>query len=108
MTSGPEGQIKSIDTGKAALLAYTNLDQPNVEDLVGSNEWRKGANTRNVAMVVSSGGGEAQNNRDVPNLKAQTAASESMSQHTHLGQLTAGSSRRSENLTSNNNKRSMR
>ena len=79
MTSGPEGQIKSIDTGKAALLAYTNLDQPNVEDLVGSNEWRKGANTRNVAMVVSSGGGEAQNNRDVPNLKAQTAASESMS-----------------------------
>ena len=56
VTSGPDGHIKSIDTGKAALLAYTNLDQPNVEELVGSNEWRKGANTRNVAMVVSSGG----------------------------------------------------
>ena len=33
VTSGPDGYIKSIDTGKAALLAYTNLDQPNVDEL---------------------------------------------------------------------------
>ena len=26
VTSGPDVHIKSIDTGKAALLAYTNLD----------------------------------------------------------------------------------
>ena len=41
VTSQPEGHNKSIDTGKAALLAYTNLDPPGVEELVGT-DWRKG------------------------------------------------------------------
>ena len=41
VTSQPDGHNKSIDTGKAALLAYTNLDPPGMEDLVG-NDWRKG------------------------------------------------------------------
>ena len=56
VTSQPEVHNKSIDTGKAALLAYTNLDT-GVEELV-STDWRKGQNTRNVAISQTSGGGE--------------------------------------------------
>ena len=63
VTSQPDAHNKSIDTGKAALLAYTNLDPPNVEDLVGT-DWRKGQNTRNVAIATTSGAGEPQNIRE--------------------------------------------
>ena len=59
VTSQPEVHNKSIDTGKAALLAYTNLDPPGVEDFVGT-DWRKGQNTRNVAIATTSGAGEPQ------------------------------------------------
>ena len=58
VTSVPDALHKSIDTGKAALLAYTNLDpSPQLEESV-STDWRKGQNTRNVAISQSSGGGE--------------------------------------------------
>lgn len=36
-----------FDTGKAALLAYTNLDQLVVADDLASEGWRKSPNTRN-------------------------------------------------------------
>ena len=83
VTSQPEGHNKSIDTGKAALLAYTNLDPPGVEELVGT-DWRKGQNTRNIGVATTSGAGEPQNNRELhQNLKvqvAQTAVSDALSQ----------------------------
>ena len=41
------------DTGKAALLAYTNLDHVATEDLVSDN-WHKSPNTRNAMISQTS------------------------------------------------------
>ena len=57
-TTIPEFHNKSIDTGKAALLAYTNLDpSPAVEESL-NNDFRKSGNTRNVPMAHSNKGVE--------------------------------------------------
>ena len=47
---------KSIDTGKAAILAYTNIENVQFEDNVNQvqTDWRKSQNTRNSASKVSS------------------------------------------------------
>ena len=37
---------KQIDTGKAAMLAYTNLDNT-IEEMPPQSDWRRGTNTRN-------------------------------------------------------------
>ena len=42
---------KSIDTGKAAILAYTNIENVQYDENINQvqTDWRKGANTRNGA-----------------------------------------------------------
>jgi hypothetical protein len=52
---------KSLDTGQAAMLAYTNLDQSTFEDVSASQvqpDWRKSASTRNNITQMSKNTGE--------------------------------------------------
>lgn len=51
MSTDLRSHDKALDTGKAALLAYTNLDHlPQSDDSMG-DPWRKSPNTRNGMHV---------------------------------------------------------
>ena len=49
---------KSIDTGKAAVLAYTNLEQSTFDHDVSQvqTDWRKSQNTRNSGATNNKSG----------------------------------------------------
>lgn len=49
---------KDFDTGKAALIAYTNLDQLAVDDVIGDN-WHHSPQTRNNFGSQSSADGSS-------------------------------------------------